>query len=121
MRPVIAWSWLLALVGYGKRYLNRPHKFLNYLNQAVYPFYILHQTVIVCITYYIVKAPNESILSKYLFTVMVTFFITMGIYHLLIKPYAITRFLFGMKPKSEVKPLKISEPGIIKEEALLSA
>lgn len=121
LRPVIAWGWLLALVGYGKRYLNRPHKSLNYLNQAVYPFYIIHQTVIVCISYYIVETQNESILSKYLFTVVVTFFITMGIYHLLIKPYAITRFLFGMKPKNEVKPIKAVEPDGVKDVVLLSA
>jgi hypothetical protein len=120
LRPVIAWGWLLGLVGYGKKYLNRPHKSLNYLNQAVYPFYIVHQTVIVCISYYIVEL-NDDILSKYLFTVVVTFFITMGIYHLLIKPYAVTRFLFGMKPKNEVKPAKISEPVMLKEEVLLSA
>ena len=120
LRPIIAWGWLLALVGYGKRYLNRPHRSLNYLNQAVYPFYIVHQTVIVCISYYIVEL-RDDILSKYLFTVVVTFFITTGIYHLLIKPYAVTRFLFGMKPKNEVKPVKIVEPGDIKEVVLLSA
>ncbi|MGN6394980.1 MAG: acyltransferase family protein [Mucilaginibacter sp.] len=120
LRPVIAWGWLLALVGYGKKYLNRPHRSLNYLNQAVYPFYIVHQTVIVCISYYIVEL-QDDILSKYLFTVVVTFFITTGIYHLLIKPYAVARFLFGMKPKNETKPVKSTEPVVLKEEILLSA
>ncbi|HEY0274384.1 MAG TPA: hypothetical protein VGC22_14420, partial [Chitinophaga sp.] len=70
-----------------------------YLNEAVYPFYILHQTVIVVLCYVIVQAPHESILSKYSFTVGVTFFISMGIYHLFIRPFALTRFLFGMKPR----------------------
>jgi len=118
LRPIIAWGWVLALVGYGKRYLNRPHRILDYLNQAVYPFYILHQTVIVLLVYYIVQAPNESILSKYIFTVGFTFFITVLGYHLLIRPYALMRFLFGMKPKnkpeakgSELKPAAL-EPAI---------
>jgi glucan biosynthesis protein C len=101
LRPIIAWGWVLALVGYGKQYLNRTHKALNYLNQAVYPFYILHQTVIVLIVYYIVQVPNESILSKYIYTVGITFFITVLIYHLLVRPYTLTRFLFGMKPKDK--------------------
>lgn len=104
LKPIVAWSWVLALVGYGKRYLNHKHQVLNYLNQAVYPFYILHQTVIVVLVYYIVQTQNESILSKYVYTVGMTFFITVGIYHLLIRPYALTRFLFGMKPLSESKP-----------------
>jgi glucan biosynthesis protein C len=104
LRPIIAWSWVLALVGYGKHYLNVKHKALNYLNQAVYPFYILHQTFIVMLIYYIVQLPNESILSKYIYTVGFTFFITILTYHLLIRPFALTRFLFGMKPKESVKP-----------------
>jgi len=105
LRPIIAWGWVLALVGYGKHYFNRSHKVLNYLNQAVYPFYILHQTVIVLVVYYIVQTPNESILSKYIYTVGITFFVTVLTYHLLIRPYALTRFLFGMKPKDKPKPV----------------
>ncbi len=105
LRPLVAWSWVLAIVGYGKKYLNRKHKVLDYLNQAVYPFYILHQTVIVVLVYYIVQTHNESILSKYIYTVGMTFFVTVGIYHLLVKPYAIPRFLLGMKPKVREKHL----------------
>ena len=88
---------------------------LDYLNQAVYPFYILHQTVIVVLTYYIVQTQNESILSKYIYTVGITLFITVGIYHLLIRPYALTRFLFGMKPKTAKKPVIVPEPEKINE------
>jgi hypothetical protein len=119
LRAIVGWSWVLALVGYGKKYLNRRHKALDYLNQAVYPFYILHQTVIVVLVYYIVQTPNESILSKYIYTVGMTFFVTVGIYHLLIRPYGLTRFLFGMKPKQ--KPLAAPEPEKINDVVLLSA
>ena len=92
-----AWMWVLTAVGYGKKYLNRKSPVLNYVNQAVYPFYVLHQTVIVILTYYVVKAP-DGIGFKYFFTVITTFFISMGIFHLFIKPYPVMRFLFGMKP-----------------------
>lgn len=121
LRPTIAWGWVLALVGYGKHYLNRTHKVLNYLNQAVYPFYILHQTVIVLIVYYIVQVPNESILSKYIYTVGITFFVSVLIYHLLIRPYALMRFLFGMKPKDKPKPVMEIEEEEIKPVVALSA
>jgi glucan biosynthesis protein C len=108
MFPLIGWAWVLALIGYGKHYLNYKHKALNYLNQAVYPFYILHQTVIVILTYYLVQV-QESILMKYIFTVVATFFISVLIYHLFIQPYGAMRFLFGMKPKSKVKKI-VAEP-----------
>jgi peptidoglycan/LPS O-acetylase OafA/YrhL len=120
LKAIVAWSWVLALVGYGKKYLNYKHKILGYLNQAVYPFYILHQTVIVVLAYYIVQTPNESILSKYIYTVGITFFLTAGIYHLLVRPYALTRFLFGMKPKDEKKPAQTSQVEKLNEVVMLS-
>ena len=121
LRPIIAWGWVLALVGYGKHYLNRKHAILNYLNQAVYPFYILHQTVIVLVVYYIVQTQNESILSKYIYTVGITFFVSVLVYHLFVRPYAITRFLFGMKPKDKPKPVTQVEKEEVKPVVALSA
>ena len=110
-----AWFWVMTAVGYGKKYLNRKTKIQNYLNQAVYPFYILHQTVIVVIVYYVIQV-QESILMKYLFTVVLSFIISVSIYHLFIRPYKIMRFLFGMKPKKENKK---EIPVIAEEVAVL--
>ncbi|MFI5161268.1 MAG: acyltransferase family protein [Sphingobacteriales bacterium] len=120
IRAMIGWGWVLALVGYGKHYLNYKHKVLNYLNQAVYPFYILHQTVIVVLTYYVVQA-QETILMKYIFTVCATFFISVLIYHLFIQPYDVMRFLFGMKPKNQVKKIATEPVAEKPEMVVLSA
>lgn len=114
LRPVVAWSWMLGFVGYGKQYLNRPHSSLNYLNQAVYPFYILHQTVIVILVFYFVKF-DDTVIMKYICTVGVTLFVTMGIYHYFVKPYAIIRFLFGMKPE-KANLAKLTQPQPVKSE-----
>lgn len=105
LTPVMAWSWVLTGIGYGKKYLNKRHKALDYLNQAVYPFYILHQSVMLVLVYYIVRV-QESILMKYLFTAVVTLFISMCIYHVLIRPFGLMRFLFGMKPKEKKAVVK---------------
>lgn len=104
LQAVSGWMWVLTAVGYGKKYLNRPSPALNYINQAVYPFYILHQTVIVILAFYVVRAP-DGVGLKYLFTVVATFFISMSVFHLFIKPYPVMRFLFGMKPL----PKKVTE------------
>lgn len=92
-----AWMWMFAAVGYGKQYLNKKHKSLFYINQAAYPFYILHQTVIVIIVFFVVKW-SETVLTKYLFTAILSFLLSLLIFHLFIRPYRITRLLFGMKP-----------------------
>lgn len=96
--PTTAWFWVFALIGYGKKYINKKHRILNYVNEAVYPFYILHQTIIVILTYYVVQVA-DSILSKYVFIVFVTFALSMMIYHLIIRPNNLLRYLFGMSPK----------------------
>jgi hypothetical protein len=103
--PLTAWSWIFTAIGYGKRYLNKKHRIQNYINEAVYPFYILHQTIIVIVVFYVIRT-NEPVLNKLLFTFITSFALIMCIYHLFIRPYAITRFLFGMKPKKkELKPV----------------
>jgi hypothetical protein len=102
LKPICAWAWVLTAIGYGKRYLNKSHPALSYINQAVYPFYILHQTIIVILSWYIVQV-NETVWMKYLFTVLFTFFLSMGIFHLFIRPFSIPRLLFGMKTKPDKK------------------
>jgi glucans biosynthesis protein C len=91
-----AWFWVLTILGYGKRYLNRSGALLNYANEAIYPFYILHQTVIVIIVYYVIRT-NDSILLKFLFTSLASFLVTMVIYHFAVRPFGPLRFVFGMK------------------------
>ena len=67
------------------------------------------------IVYYVIQV-QESILMKYLFTVVLSFIISVSIYHLFIRPYQVMRFLFGMKPKKEKKK---EIPVIIEEMAVL--
>jgi len=96
-QPLNSWFWVFAIVGYGKRYLNKSHKTLNYLNEAVYPFYILHQTVIIMIGYYVIQT-SDSIGMKFLFIAIVSLLVSMGIYHLFVKPFNFMRLIFGLKP-----------------------
>jgi glucans biosynthesis protein C len=114
--PIIAWSWIMMLVGYAKKYIDQPHRIHGYVNQAIYPFFILHQTVIVFLAFYVVKT-EESILAKYLFILLVTLVLCLFIYHALIRPYNITRILFGMKPLKKEKTARIKTELLTVEQA----
>lgn len=46
------WVWIAMILGWGHQLLNRPMAWLRYANLAVYPWYILHQTIIVIVGYY---------------------------------------------------------------------
>ena len=41
------WTALLAILAFGRRWLDRPWSWLPRANEAVYPWYILHQSLIV--------------------------------------------------------------------------
>jgi hypothetical protein len=41
------WVWVLAILGYAYAYLNKPSSVLRYLSRAVYPSYLLHQSVLI--------------------------------------------------------------------------
>ena len=98
LNVINAWFWVITFLGYAKKYLNFTNKFLQLSNEAIYPFYILHQTFIVVIAYYIIQV-KEDILTKYLFLTLVSFVLSVGLYVFLIRPYKLTRLLFGMKIK----------------------
>jgi peptidoglycan/LPS O-acetylase OafA/YrhL len=60
------WLWILALLGLGRHYLNRPSPALRYMNEAILPWYILHQTLIVLLAFSLAPAklwqPLEALL-----------------------------------------------------------
>ncbi len=96
VKVINLWSWCLALIGYCAYHLNWQSKTLAYANQAVYPFYILHQTVLVALTYYI-KDEHWGLGAKYTLLTLGTFGITWLIYEFGIRRYKLIRPFFGMK------------------------
>ena len=98
LRTFSAMFWLIAILSFAMKYLNFDNKLLRYANEAAYPFYILHQTVIVAIGFYVVRW-NASVTAKYLAITTGSLVATVAVYDLLVRRTNVTRFLFGMKPK----------------------
>jgi glucan biosynthesis protein C len=96
LRCLVAWSWLLAVLGFGMHNLNFNSPFLKYANEAVLPFYILHQTVIVVLGYFMVQWAIPDLL-KFLLILIFSFLVVMGLYEFVVRRSNIMRFLFGMK------------------------
>lgn len=53
-RNLYIWAALCAILGWGHTLLNRPFRWLPWATQAVYPWYILHQSLIVLLAYWLV-------------------------------------------------------------------
>jgi glucan biosynthesis protein C len=87
--------WIVALVGFASQYLNFTNRFLRYANEAVYPFYILHQSVMMVIGYYILLQP-WGIAAKFGSIALLTYFLSLGLYEI-IRRINVVRPLFGLK------------------------
>jgi surface polysaccharide O-acyltransferase-like enzyme len=96
LRGIICWSCLVAICGFAGRHLRFNNRLLKYANEAVLPFYILHQTVILTVGYYVIRL-DTSLWVEYLIIVFSAFAVTVALYELLIKRFDALRFLFGMK------------------------
>lgn len=99
VKVINLWSWILVIFGYAAKYLNRKSNILAYCNRAVYPFYILHQTITVGIGYYLMNL-EWSITLKFIIMVLGTFLISWIIYHFIILKIRFLQPLFGLKKTS---------------------
>ena len=88
--------WIIAIIGFGEKYLNFNNRFLRYANEAVLPFYILHQFVLLLIGYWVVEWQINA-LVKYIVIAGMSLIAIMGLYDIIIKRFRVTRFLFGLK------------------------
>lgn len=100
VRVFNSWSWILTLFAYSAIYFNKPSKILSYANEAVYPFFILHQTVMMGLCYYL-KDIDMGFFAKFSILSIGTFGISWIIYEFGIRRYPLIRPLFGMKPKAK--------------------
>jgi glucans biosynthesis protein C len=94
----VSWFTVITIIAYGQHYLNKPHPWLSKISEGLYPFYILHQTVIIAIGYYVCQW-DWSIAAKYWTICFLTLVSCVGFYLLVIRPFNVMRFLFGVKAK----------------------
>ena len=103
IRPVFAllsavnvMAWLFAIIGFAHRHLTRRPAFLAEATEAVYPFYLLHQTVTVIAVYWLLKLDVPP-LAGFFAAVLLTFLGTALLYVGLVRPVGFLRPLFGMR------------------------
>jgi peptidoglycan/LPS O-acetylase OafA/YrhL len=97
------WCWLIAIYGYGKKFLTKPNSVIKYLSKIALPMYIIHLTVIIIIAYYVLQW-QANIAVKFLVIFISSLFITILLCEL-IKTNNVTRFIFGMRPKMKKREI----------------
>jgi surface polysaccharide O-acyltransferase-like enzyme len=89
------WSWVLTVLAWSAARLNRPSKALSYMNTAILPWYVLHQTITIILAWHLSSLGLPIILEA----ISVVFGTVAGcaLGYELIRRFRLTRFLFGLK------------------------
>lgn len=97
LRSINSLSWVLIIYIAAIKYFSRNNRLLPKLNEAVLPIYLIHQTIIIIIGFYVI----EWSLSIELKLVIIFGLSCLSMYILYqpIKQIRLLRWLFGMKPK----------------------
>lgn len=96
MRVFGGWLAVLGFLGMGAQYLNSHTARLDYASQAVLPFYILHQTVLLAVGYFVLQWGLPDVF-EWAMTLAISFILIMAIYEFAVRRFNVMRWLFGMK------------------------
>jgi len=92
---IIAYSYSLVMLFVGMRFLNFTNRLLVYSQEAVLPFFMLHQPAIVVIAFFVVQW-NAGIPLKLVTVLVTSFVVCLGLYELVIRRVGFLRVVFGM-------------------------
>jgi glucans biosynthesis protein C len=104
---VYQWSALVAAFGFAKTYLNRDSRFRSRLTEAVFPVYILHQTIIIVGSQFLLPLRLRPAVEGPIL-ILATFALSYAGYEL-VRRFALLRPWFGLKATND--EVRIPLPG----------
>jgi hypothetical protein len=98
------WSWCVALLGATRARGGRPGPFLDRARAFLNPFYILHQTIIVVVAFYLIPVGAGPLATYAL--VFASAFATTAALSVMAKGSRLTRALLGVRDSSPAATLQ---------------
>ncbi len=98
------WLWIVTILGWGRQLLNRPFRWLPYATEAVYPWYILHQTIIITVGYELSQRQLGPVIEPAL-ALFATIAGCLILHEFVIRRVAVLRYLFGIPVLIKQLPL----------------
>ncbi|WP_269716764.1 acyltransferase family protein [Caulobacter sp. NIBR2454] len=91
------WCFIAAILGFGALHLNKGGPVLRYLTVAVFPFYIIHQTLIIVVAHNLAKAGLPLGLEA-IILIAATFAGCFATYEI-VRRIPVVDVLFGLRPQ----------------------
>jgi len=96
---VNSWCWSLFIFNICMRSLDFTNRWLQYGQEMIMPFFLVHQPVIISIAFFVVQW-GVNLWVKLLVVVLGSFVISLCVVELLVKRFNPARTLFGIKVKN---------------------
>lgn len=93
---ICAWCWTIFVLAGAMRYLNFSHPFVQYGQEAILPFFVLHQPAIIVTAYFVVQW-DANLWLKAAVVVSGSLVVSIGLYEWIIKRVPALRAAFGVK------------------------
>ena len=110
VKGMTSWCLVVAVMGIvtrlGQRAADSPRtsseptfwgRLVAYGREAQLPYYVLHQTPIIMIGYYVIQR-NLPVLAKFWIISLTSLAVTLLVYELVVRRIGVLRLLFGIKP-----------------------
>ena len=94
---LFVWSWLLAVLYLGIRWLNFPNRMQRYAEESVLPVYVIHHPLVLVIASFVVTW-NLGVWPKFAVILVMVAVLTLGIYEFGVRRWRATRLMFGLNP-----------------------
>jgi glucan biosynthesis protein C len=98
LRGLFMWTTLLAILAWSRHLLDRPFRWLPYASEAVFPWYVIHQTATVLIAFWLVPMELGAPLEAFLVVGGTIVACVLG--HELVRRVGVLRPLFGLKRRT---------------------
>jgi len=115
-RVFFIWIVIASLLGLAQKYLNRPSRTLNYMTEAIFPWYILHQTLTIMAGYWLTRQ-GLSVGIEFAGVCLATFGGCVLVHEIFIRRFNVIRPLFGLKFKKK-SPAAIRTEGVNPNETV---
>lgn len=89
-------GWILFALSIAYKHLNKDNKFLNISLESTFPIYIIHQTVILVIAWFIIQL-QIVIAFKFILVLTLSILVIFLLYYFVIRKVNLLRFAFGMR------------------------
>jgi hypothetical protein len=106
-----AWGFTAAALGFASRYRPAPTRLFTYLSEATMPVYIVHHVPVLLLGLAILPLALP-VAARIVLIWLIATAVSLAIYHWLIRPWRLMRYLTGMPPTANAPTLRSPAPAL---------